>query len=561
MVWPYNIGMLLCLRIENYVLIDTLSLDFLQGISAFTGETGAGKSMIVDALAIAAGARVSPDLIRQGAKRAVIEAEFALSPEIQARIEPFLEEADITLDDPQTLTLVREISERGGKCRIDGQVVPLGLLRQVGDCLLDILGQHEHQHLMKPSHHLAILDDFGGVGPIREAHEKLYAEIRSLEAEHHQLLSKQQEYLRTRDFWQFQLEELTNASLSVDEEESLKSERIRLAHLEELQQKLREAYELLESGDAVGRALSLVEGAARFDSGLDELVGPLAEAIDTLTETGREIRNRLEGMEADPERLDSIEERLDLIQTLKRKYGSDIPAMLQFRDELEKSLAQGVEGDTNLAQLAATIEGKQKSLIKQAQILTKARSEASVKLKSLVEAELSELGMPRARIDLPLSQGEIGPHGQDSIEFMMAPNPGEPVRPLAKTASGGELARLMLAFKTVLAQTDPTPTMIFDEVDTGISGQAAQVVAEKVAKLSSTFQILLITHLPAMAAVADQHWQLEKRVAGERTIVEARSLDDEGREAAIAQMIAGSPTEVSLKHAKELITQARKRHE
>lgn len=556
----YNENMLRTLSIENFILIDQLHLDLSRGVTAFTGETGAGKSMILDAIAAVIGGRVSADWIRAGAKRASIEAEFQLSSDLQKALTPCLEEAGIDQEELGRLRISREINERGGKCRVDDQPLSLQALRPIGERLVDILGQHEHQHLTKPSNHLSLLDSYGGLDA--QAVRRAFEEWKSLVAERKALLEQQEARERERELLQFQLEELDGAQLSDEEEEPLKAEQVVLAHAEELVQKLNAGYHRLmdEDGgfDALSRVSRDLEQAVRFDPSLEELLASYQTLVEEVHGVGRELRDRADRVEPDPERLDEIETRLDLLTRLKRKYHAELPGLIELREGIRSQLEAGLVLDQRLADLESLIDASRARLEQVSDALSLRRKEAAKKLQEGIERELRDLGMPGTVFLVSLEPREIGMHGQDEIEFLIAPNPGEPPRPLARIASGGELARLMLAFKTVLAESDPIPTLIFDEVDAGISGKAAQAVAEKIARLGERFQILLVTHLAAIAAAADHHDFLEKVVEDGRTNVKTTLLDREGRIEAIARLIDGNPTPTSRKHAEELLSRLKK---
>ncbi len=563
----YNEAMLKTLRISNFILIDSLSLDLAAGICLLTGETGAGKSIIIDAVLAVLGGRVATDLIRAGASRANLEATFALEPAPALRA--LLETHGIEPAIDGELTLSREVTPRGSRCRIEGQLVPQSALKEVGEMLVDVLGQHENTLLTRSREHLRILDEFAGGEAMAARSEisRLYSKILALRGELASLERTAAERERQRDFWQYQLAEIEAAEVtSPTEAADLKAQRLILANAEDLKRDLASAYERLYGGDEVPSVtdqldgvLSTLRDGAEVDAELAELADSVEGALATLTEAAREIRRRAERLEADPHRLGELEARLDLLRDLLRKYGPTPEDMWALAEQIRQDLGTAESDSSRQEAIRADMQKTQTALELLATRLTALRSAAASRLEGAVAQELQDLGMKEARFFVAFKPHEaMASEGAESAEFMLAPNPGEPPRPLAKTASGGELARLMLALKTVLHGEDGTPTLIFDEVDTGISGRAAQVVAQKIASLGSRSQIVLITHMPAIAAIGDRHWHIEKRISEGRTSVALDLLEGDAVVKELAHLASGdADSPAALSHAQELLDKAR----
>lgn len=559
--------MLKTLRITNFILIESLTLDLSAGICLLTGETGAGKSIIIDAVLAVLGGRVSTDLIRAGASRATLEATFALenNPTLKAILDAHGIEPAIDGE----LTLSREVTPKGSRCRIEGQLVPQTALKELGEALVDVLGQHENTLLTRSREHLRILDEFAGPDAMAARTEiaRLHAKLLSLRHELASLERTAAERERQRDFWQYQLAEIEAAALtSPNEPEDLKAERQVLANAEDLKRDLVTAYERLYGGDETPSVTDQLDGVLstlRDGAELDPELGTLADAVEgalaTLQDASREIRRRAERLEADPERLEELESRLDLLRDLLRKYGPTVQDMEALAEQLRQDLGTAENDSSRQEAIREELARTEKAQGAIAQRLTELREAAASRLETSVAQELQDLGMKEARFFVSFKPHEsVGAEGAQTAEFMLAPNPGEPPRPLAKTASGGELARLMLALKTVLHGEDGTPTLIFDEVDTGISGRAAQVVAQKIARLGARSQILLITHMPAIAAVADRHWHIAKQIAEGRTSVSLTPLEGAAIVRELAHLASGdADSPAAMSHAQELLDKAR----
>ncbi|MFP5504028.1 MAG: DNA repair protein RecN [Candidatus Sericytochromatia bacterium] len=553
------------LRISNFVLIESLELSFGPGICLLTGETGAGKSIIIDAMEAAMGGRVALDVLRQGAAKGAVEATFQL-PRFPAALQALLESEGIELAVEGEITLTREIAPRGTRCRIEGQQVTQATLRQAGQLLVDVLSQHEHQALMAPGFHLDTLDTFGDLLGLRQEVASAHAAWSELRLERKALVEGAQARAQQRDFWEFQLHEIAEAGLSdPHEDEALAGERLRLANVEQLRLASGGAYDALYAGDAgpslydqLGRVLSTLNGLGHLDGELEAIGSELSGAQAVMREAASRLRGHMDRLDADPARLAEVEERLDTLKMLSRKYGPGLAAVMAHAEELRAQLAEVEGADDRLERLEAAIAKAEARLAEWVSALSTARRKVASKLEAAVERELKALELPNARFFAALTpHGKYRSSGAEACEFQIAMNPGEGPKALAKTASGGEMARVMLSLKTVLADLAAIPTLIFDEVDTGISGKAAQAVAEKLAGLGRHYQILCITHLPTVAAMADQHVHLDKRVEKGRTRVLATQLTPEARVHELARIASGNPGAAALTHAEELIARAR----
>lgn len=557
--------MLQRLVVSNFILAEHLALDFEAGVCVLTGETGAGKSIVIDALAALMGGKAGADCIRTGSERARLEATFRVET-ATGPIASWLEAAGLEPAIPGELSLAREITVKGSRHRVEGMPVSQALMRELGELLVDILGQHEHTLLLRPREHLAMLDRFGGhldlVGDMEaahRAHKELEVQLRELE-----LARSERE--RQQDLWRFQLGELeAHAPQQESEPETLRVERDMLLHVDELRAKLEGAYLGLTGADEpgvltqLGKIGAMVREAAVFAPDLSPLAEVFDEAMGNLEDVCRQLRHRSERLEGDPERLNELEGRLDQVRTLLRKYGPTVADCLAFRERVRHELERAVHVEELLESAEKAREEAAQVRDAAARALTRARREAAERLEQAMRRELDDLGMTGALFEIAWRDQETpAASGAEAIEFLLAPNPGEPPRPLARTASGGELSRLMLAMKTVLVRADAVGLLVFDEVDSGISGRTALIVAQKIAQLGTRRQILLITHMPAIAAIAEAHYHVEKRVIEGRTYLQIDLLDAAGRVTELAQLASGdASSEAASEAARELLSRAR----
>lgn len=558
----------LCIR--HLAVVEEARICFRRGFIALTGETGAGKSIVVDALSLVAGARGSADFVRHGSEKAEIEALFDLEEDHPAR--DVCRRYGLDGDPGEPLVVRRELTATGKSvCRVNGRLVNLSTLRELGECLINIHGQHEFQSLVRPETHLAWLDAFGGkpVGDALGRYAELYARFQALRKERRELEEAMRRALQMADLYRFQISEIEAARLKPGEEESLEAERRRLANAERLFQAVSDAFGLLYASDrglaAVGLAADKLEDAARFDP---QALGPLVEQIRSayyhLEEVALQLRDYRDRIEFNPERLERVERRLDTLHALRRKYGTTVENILDYYEDIKSKLNKIEHHDEELERLRKETESTSRDLEEAADKLSALRREAARRLERDVERELGDLQMEGTRFCVRVESQEsgepFGPTGRDSVEFLISANPGEPPKPLARIASGGELSRVMLALKTVFARCDRVPVLVFDEIDTGVSGRAAQAIAEKMASLARDRQVFAVTHLPQVACMADAQYAVRKRTDGSRTFTEVEELDETGRVRELARMLGGVEiTETTASHAREMLALAERK--
>ncbi len=567
--------MLQRLYIENIALIERLELEFGSGFHVLSGETGAGKSIIIDAVNFVLGERANRELIKFGAAKARVEAVFRLAG--CERAEALLDEMGLLPEDGE-LILSRELSQSGkNACRVNGVLVPVSALKSVTDLLVDIHGQHEHQSLLNPEKHISFLDAFDHkrIGPAVEAVNAVAAHYAAVRAERLSGFASEGEREREIDVLRYQINEIAEAKPRAGEEEALTLERALLLNSERIRTALAGAHAGVsggeggenESGGLDGGALGALDHARRalreiapLSKEYETLCARVEEVYYNLEDIGFALRDQSETVEFDPKRLDQIEARLERLSALKRKYGKTAESILTFQAEAEAKLNSLVNAAARMAELDGALVSIKNEYNGFAAGLTELRQKAAEALRAQALAQLGELGLEKADFAVRLtdvSGGEPRENGKESAEFLLTANPGEPLRPLEKVASGGELSRIMLCFKAIFAQSDSIPTLIFDEIDTGISGKAASVVGEKMLGISLAHQVICVTHLAQIAALADVHYAVEKHTDGEHTYVEARPLDEEGKNRRIAQMMDGdSESRYALEHARVLIAKA-----
>lgn len=551
--------MLLELVVENYAVVERLRVNFHSGLNLLTGETGSGKSIVVDALGLLLGGRASADSIRTGESRARVAGIFDVRD--QSAIRRLLEPAGIEPEEGELL-IEREILA-GGKSRafVGSRPVAASLLKELAPHLADIHGQHDQQLLFSTDAQRAMLDAFGGYGDLLERVASVYRDWRRAAAELEELERSEQEKLRLLDLWSFQRKEIEAASLENDEDTRLENERRVLQNVQKLQGVAAAAYEAVyenpESALSLARmAFKRVDELCRIDASLDPLREQLKAADLALQEAAYGLRDYLSGLEANPGRLEEVETRLAALDRLKRKYGQSIPEILAFLGDVRQQIAAVEHAGERMEQLRGTQKKLAQEYEKLAAELSERRTAASRRLAQRVEGELAQLAMERTRFRISIAQGDWSGDGADRVEFLVSPNLGEEPRPLDKVASGGEVSRIALALKTCLAapKSRVIRTLVFDEVDTGIGGSAAEGVGRRLKKLAASNQVLCVTHLPQVASFADHHYRVEKQESRGRTVAVLEELDAAARTREIGRMLSGQKlTPEALKNAEQLI--------
>jgi DNA repair protein RecN (Recombination protein N) len=567
--------MLTELRIENFAIIHKLHIHFEDGLVVFTGETGAGKSIILDALEAVLGGRAETSAIRTGAARAQVEASFRLEPGIKPEIHRLLE-AESLLDDPDYLILSREIQHEGrNTARINGRVVTAGLQREVGAYLVDIHGQSEHLSLLRVRNHLDLLDNFANLEDLLGDYRETYQRLRRVREDLKALRQSEQDAARRLDMLTYQIQEIEAANLKPGDEEELRLERTRLANAESLAQHSQNALMLIEEGtpetpgvsELLGEVVESLRSLSRIDASVESLYERVQDNLVDLQELALELQNYGENIEFNPRLLNRVEERVDLINNLKRKYGHSIEEILEFGSKAREERDSITHAEERIDALIEEETALLEELAQKAKILSRERHAAAEHLSSFVESELEDLRMENARFEvaletrsdvsgLPLGDGQqvaFDASGFDRVAFLVETNPGEGLKPLVKVASGGETSRLMLALKNVLAKADKVPTLVFDEIDQGIGGRVGIVVGEKLWNLSHQHQVMCITHLPQLAAFGDQHYKVTKEMMDGRTNTAVVLLEGHDRQSELAQML-GPVSEGTLQSADEILS-------
>jgi len=553
--------MLCSLKVENFALIHQLKMEFATGFNILTGETGAGKSILIDAVQAVLGNRTSPDFIRTGADAAYIEAVF----EANGRVDDLLPSWGWQPEEDGLLIMSRRISRQGkSQCTVNGHAATLAMMRQIGELLLDIHGQHDHQSLLRWEQHGALLDLFGGPELIREKEtvEQYYREWRELTKAWQECIGNERERAQRLDLIRFQQQEIAAAKLKAGEDTSLQEEWKVLTHAEKLKAAAETAYEYLYSGrkgqasvlDGLEQVTSRLREIAKVDKQMETMLEVAEDLLYQLQDLSREVSSYKENLEIDPQRLQAVHARLDLLDKLKKKYGSTAAEILAYKDALTAEMDKLANNEERAALLQKERDAVYSRLTAAAERLSGLRKAAAEHLKADLARELTGLGMKQAIFEVAFEKSDISANGQDRMEFLFSANPGEAPKPLAKIISGGELSRVMLALKTALCNVDQIETVIFDEIDTGIGGEAAQAVAEKLAQIAGSRQVLCITHLPQIACMADQHFFISKKVVDERSYTEVTALDLQLRKAELARMLGGMQvTETIMKHAEEML--------
>ena len=558
--------MLLQLNIKDFAIIDNLQITFGKGLNILTGETGAGKSIIVDAVKLILGDRASLDDIRSSKDEAVVEAMFDMSS--LKDIAGLLETAGLPNEEN---IIIRRVISRSGKNRtfINNSMANLTLLQEIGSRIIDIYGQHDHQSLTRPEEHIDILDNFGGLMPLRQEYINAYMEYVSIKKELDSLMADNEKLVERQDFLSFQSREIEVAGLKTGEDAELKKEKEILANAEKLFDAAHSGHDILYASggsvlERIGHVLNRLKDVSRIDERLKPTLQTLETAVCQIEDAASFLRDYSQEMSFEPGRLEEADNRLDAINKLKKKYGQTIELILQKKKEIDKELDSIIHHDEKIAELKKVIDSSRDKAAALAKKLSGKRIDAGRILKKKMEQELSDLGMKKTVFEVRIKKDafeagnfNLGENGMDRLEFFISPNVGEEPKPLAKIASGGELSRIMLAIKRIAA-TGKIPVLIFDEVDAGIGGGTAEVVGKKLKEVSKNHQVLCITHLPQIAAYADKHYSVTKEVRGGRTVAEVRELKGDDRIVELSRMLGGVKiTDRTREHAREMLENAR----
>jgi DNA repair protein RecN (Recombination protein N) len=571
--------MLKTLLIKNYAVIEGIEVEFESGLNIITGETGAGKSILIDALSLVLGERANSDVVRKGADKAIVEAIFSVSG--NKRVRGALEAREF--EPQEDLILRREISAKGqSRCFINDTPATLGVLQEIGDLLVDLHGQHDHQSLLRTETHIDLLDDFGGLDGLRQEFRESYDTLTRLFGELEELQAKERQLKERRDLYEFQIQEIDALAPQLGEEEALESELRILENSEKLFEATSQLHQMLYEGeqavyDQLVLARNQMEDLSRIDKSFEETKNECASAVAIIGEVAKYIQTYNSKIEFNPERLEQIRERLGKLALLKKKYGGSVDAILEHRAKIGKefALAENFEGE--IRKLREKIEKERAACSAAAQRLSGKRRDHVSKVDNSVVAELAKLGIANARFDVKVENHALGktdgvnrnlkayvklgreffdttPKGMDFVEFHISTNLGEDLKPLSKVASGGEISRVMLALKTILAKSERLPLLIFDEIDVGVSGRIAVAVGKSLKTLSQFHQVVAITHLPQIAGLADTHFVVEKTERDKRTKTRMRKLELEERVEEVARLMSGTVvTEAGLEGARELM--------
>ncbi len=566
--------MLLELRIKNFAIIETLTLEFSPGLIILTGETGAGKSIIMGALDMLLGQRVDMTTLRKGSEFASVEAVFKIPESVKDPIIQLLKEEDL-LDDYENITLTRELrKDKRNTARVNGHRTNVGVLVQLGEYLVDIHGQSEHLSLMRVNQHQDLLDRFADTTELLTKYQDVYSELKVVQAELNRLRKSDLEAEQRKELLAFQIDEIEKAELEAGEDKILLERRTRLANAEKLADVSQNILILLDDApghqptvmDLLGQIVSSVENLSKTDpslAGLNEKTGELSEG---LFEVGKDLRTYLDSLEFDPDEFENVQDRLELIRGLKRKFGESIPEIIAFRSQSQKELEEITGRSSRIVELEGEENKLLTELFQRGSELSTGRKQGAQTLASELEIQLNDLKMAgsKFKVDFVVKEDPKGlltkeghriayySDGLEKVEFLIETNPGEGYKPLAKTASGGESARLMLAIKNVLAQADFISTLVFDEIDQGIGGRIGAVVGEKLFRLTEKHQVICITHLPQLAGFGQQHYQVSKDVESGRSVIQVREISGQDRIKELATMLGG-PSEKNLESAQELL--------
>jgi DNA repair protein RecN (Recombination protein N) len=549
------------LSIKNFAIIENLTVSFTKGLTVLTGETGAGKSIIIDAVHLLVGGRGSSEFVRHGEEKAEIEGLFQLDSLTHPSYQK-AEEFGIEIEEGM-LILRRDISQSGKSvCRINGKLVTISTLREIGATLIDIHGQHEHQELMEEAKHQKLLDQFGAksISSQLEEYSKLYRSYEQTSKRLKSLSENEQKMAHRLDLIQFQFDEIQKAQLVINEDDQLLEEKKRLSNFEKVYEGLSNSYSVLQGDqkglDWIGLLMSHLEDVSSVDHQYQELAETVSTSYYALEDVARELRSKMDSLEFNPERLHDIESRLNEINQLKRKYGKTIEEIIEYAAKIEEEIETLQNKETHINALSKELTAIKKDLVLEAKELTSTRLQFAEKLTKSIHRELKELYMDKTVFEVRFHSDYdvFTPTGCDQIEFFISTNPGEPLKPLSKVASGGELSRMMLALKSIFSKHQGVTSIIFDEVDTGVSGRVAQAIAEKIYKVAVSSQVLCISHLPQVAAMADTHLYISKITQKGRTKTSVQSLSEPDKVKEIGRMISGVEiTDLTREHAKELL--------
>lgn len=565
--------MIKSLLIQDYALIEKIEVEFESGLNIITGETGAGKSILIDAMSLLLGERASSDVIRKGADKSIVEGIFEVDK--NKKVKTLLAENE--LEELPELIIRREISSKGSnRCFVNDSPVSLNIIKDLGDLLVDLHGQHEHQSLLRKETHINFLDGFGNNEELLRTYKWLYVSLNKLIAELNELKEKYSVHRERRDVLEFQIKEIDAVSPQIGEEEKLASELKLLENSEKLMSLSNRIYEeLYDSENSVQHTLSEIKSdlaeLAKIDPTFNESKSECETALTLINDVSDNIRKYKSKIEIEPDQVDAARERLGAINLLKKKYGGSIESLLELRKKIGEEFQAAENYSDNILDLQKKIKAVRDNASFAAEKLSKERLKISNKIKKEIELILRELGIPNAKFEVRISQREsekgeensltinnknfyYDSNGCDEVEFFLSTNVGEDVKPLAKVASGGEVSRIMLALKSVLAKNDKLPLLIFDEIDSGISGNIAQKVGIALKSLAAFHQIIAITHLPQIAAFSDHHYAVEKKTIEDRVISSIRKIDDRGKVMEVAKLLSGEKvTDASIKSARELI--------
>ena len=549
--------MLSSLQIENVAVIQKAEVHFEPGLNVLTGETGAGKSILIDSINAILGNRTSKDLVRTGAAKAVIRAAFEqVPPAVLDKLEQSGYERS------EALLLSREITAEGkSSCRINGMPATAAVLRELCGGLININGQHDSVGLLNPAHHLGILDDYAQNRTVFQEYYALYRELVRVKRELDALITDEAEKQRKIDLLQYQVQEIEDAGLTAGEEQTLENRRKVLSNASAIRDRLAQSYALLSGSDdaagavdLLGEASNAMDAAAQLDPALTAAAGQLLDLYYNAKDVAADLIGRLDTYDTNDAELDEVEQRLDLLYRLKRKYGSTVEDVIAFGQKAREELDNIQHSQQRYDALQAEKLRLYTKAREKAEVLTQTRLKAFEELNTRISGTLDFLNMPGVRMTLRHTRGPLASHGQDSVEFYISTNPGEAPKPLAKIASGGELSRITLAIKNAMADKDAVPTVIYDEIDSGVSGKAAGRIGEVLRQSAQGHQILCITHTAQIAALADCHLLIQKNVSNERTYTEIHPLDENGRVEALARLISGDHvTELSRANAREML--------